>query len=150
MANTSTSASSAPSSHRALALWMSAGALVLGASVWAYTVLSAPARPERPQPAWLSMAKVMAQTADGRRVAVKVNLALQQRDDESVLVPHLPAFEALIGTTSADMNREEISGPEGMRHLGEAIQTSINDYLEDRGMPERIRDVAFDQMTLLP
>ena len=85
MANTSTSASSAPSSHRALALWMSAGALVLGASVWAYTVLSAPARPERPQPAWLSMAKVMAQTADGRRVAVKVNMALQQRDDESVL-----------------------------------------------------------------
>jgi flagellar basal body-associated protein FliL len=149
------SASPAPdqpsSRDGALPLAFAAAALLLGLGAWAYTSFGAhSSEPSRPVPAWLTISKVMAQMSDGRMVKIKVDLRVQDKDAVGTLKPQTAAFTALIEEVGGHMSREDLQGSEGMARLGSAIQTALNDYLQEQRVPERVKGVAFEELTLLP
>lgn len=134
-----------------LELVIGVGVIVLGFGVWAFTHFSnGPDTQDRPKPAWLALPKVMAQMADGRMVNIKINLRLPSDSAAVELQPHVPAFKALIEETGTHMSRDDLQGTQGMKQLGKAIRTSLNGYLEDQGVETRVKDVAFEEMMLMP
>lgn len=125
-------------------------AVVLAVGVWAFSHYSDPAPQDKPNPVWLGVSKVVAQMSDGRMVSVKVNLRLAHEDAVDELAPHIPAFKALIQETGAQISREDLQGREGMKHFGKAIVSTLNDYLDERNEPARIKSVAFEELMLMP
>lgn len=147
----SAAATTGPSDWR-LELVIGIGVIVLGFGVWVFTHFSGntPSSQDRPKPAWLALPKVMAQMSDGRMVNIKVNLRLANADAVSELQPHAPAFKALVQDTGTRMSTQALQGMQGMKNFGQAIRASLNDYLRDQEVPTRIKDVAFDEMMLMP
>jgi flagellar basal body-associated protein FliL len=125
--------------------------LLMGLGAWLYTNQgNTPAEQARPRPIWLGVPKVMAQMGDGRMVNVKVNLRLNHQDDIDELEPHLPAFKALIQDTGATTSRDDMQARQGILRFSGEIRESLNDYLEEHGTGGRVKDVVFEEMTLLP
>ena len=126
--------------------------IVLGGSVWAYSHYGHqnPLHQDKPRPVWLAIPKILAQMSDGRMVNVKVNLRLNSDKDAGTLEPHLPAFKALIQETGTRTTHEALQDREGVIRFGQAIRTSLNDYLADQDVPARVKDIAFDEMMLMP
>ncbi len=125
--------------------------LLLGGGVWIYMHFSSPQTDqERPKPVWLTVPRVMAQTADGRMVNVKVNLRLAKDKDASNLEPHIPAFKAMIQEASAGITRDELKDRDGILLFGKAVKASVNGYLKSQGVTPRIKDVVFDELMPLP
>lgn len=134
-----------------LELVIGIGVIVLGFSVWAFTHFGGDTpRQDKPKPTWLAMSKVMAQMSDGRMVNIKVNLRLANDGAADELEPHVPAFKALIQETGTRLSREDLQGMQGMKNFGQAIRASLNGYLQDQQVPARIKDVAFEEMMLMP
>lgn len=125
--------------------------VVLGMAVWAYTHFNDGTRHhDRPKPVWLGISKVMAQMGDGRMVNLKVNLRLAHEEDVEALDAHVPAFKSLIQETGSQLSRETLQSKSGVQQLSKAIRTALNGYLEDHDMDARVKDVAFDELMLLP
>lgn len=125
--------------------------VVLGSGVWAYTHFSSQnIEQERPKPVWLTVPKVMAQTADGRMVNVKVNLRLAKDKDAGELEPYIPAFKAMIQEASTGITRDELKDQGGMLQFSKAVKASVNGYLKSQDVPARIKDVVFDELMPLP
>lgn len=125
--------------------------VVLGTGVWAYTHFSSQGIEQgRPKPVWLTVPKVMAQTADGRMVNVKVNLRLAKDKDAGELEPHIPAFKAMIQEASTSITRDELKNQGGMQQFSKAVKASVNGYLKSQDVSARIKDVAFDELMPLP
>lgn len=140
-----------PFSDWLLAVAIALGVLVLGAAAWLYTQYTdTGAAPRRPQPVWLSVSKVTAQMADGRMVNIKVNLSLDRDEARDELSEHIPAFKGLIQEVGTRTSREDLQSPEGMKQFAAAIRTSLNAYLEHAGVEGQVKDVAFEEFTLLP
>lgn len=126
-------------------------ALMVGLGVWLYaTGSSAPKTQDKPRPFWLGVSEVMAQLSDGRMVNVKVNLKLGSEKAVGELAPHKPAFQALIQEAGTQVSRDDIQGPEGMRRFGATLQETLNAYLEEQDVPIRIKQVMFEELTLMP
>jgi flagellar basal body-associated protein FliL len=126
------------------------GFLVIGLVVWAYSLFASKDTHTRPVPAWLSVAKVVAQMGDGRMLKIKVNLQLARKEDEATLSPHGPAFKALVESVGGEMRTEEITGPQGITKLGTAILEELNGYLDEQRVPSHIQQVAFDEVLVMP
>lgn len=125
--------------------------VILGVSVWAYTHYGkSDDRQDRPTPAWLSLPKIMAQMSDGRMVNFKVNLRLAKDNDADALEPHMPAFKALVEEAGTHISEEDLHGSGGLKQFSLDIKKSLNSYLKDQGEPTRIKDVAFEEMMLMP
>ena len=134
-----------------LQLCIGIGVLMVFMGVWLYTHFSQPhVSPDKPRPIWLGVAKVMAQMSDGRMVNVKVNLHLDKADAVDELDPHQPAFKALIQEVGTRTTREDLQGREGVRHFGASIRDSLNHYLEEQRVEGRVKDVAFEELNLMP
>lgn len=126
------------------------GILILGVGAWLFNTYAKPQASNRPVPIWLGISKVMAQMTDGRMLSVKVNLQLKNKDDQSILEPHATALKAVVEQVAADMNEDEITGPDAMVNLGDAIESGVNDYLREQHLKTRIKHVMFDEMVLMP
>lgn len=150
MAAPATTSATSSSSTRVIALVVCVGTLVVGAAVWFYTLMQGNGAPAHALPVWVGVKRVTAQLADGRMLAMKVQLRVSNHEDEAELSAHVPAFAALIEASGGELERDEVTGQKGMRHLGAHIEEAINDYLEDRGLSQRVSQVAFEEMTLLP
>lgn len=125
--------------------------LVLGVSVWAYTYFSSQKLEQaKPVPVWLTVPKVMAQTADGRMFNVKLNLRLGKQKDVSVMEPHIPAFKTLVQEASTQMSRDDMKDADGLVRFGKTVKTSLNGYLKAQDVQARVKDVALDEIMLLP
>lgn len=126
--------------------------IVLGGSVWAFTHFGGKnnSHQDRPKPAWLAVPKMMAQMGDGRMVDMKINLQLNKESDASELEPHMPAFAALIQATGVATSHDDLQQEGGAARFGRAIRTSLNDYLEEQNLPERVKNVAFEELMLMP
>lgn len=134
-----------------LELGIGLAVVVLVSGAWAYTYFVSPnIDPSRPVPVWLAVPKVMAQTADGRMVNVKVNLQLAKADDVSLLEPHVPAFKTLIQDVSTDISRDELKQPDGILQFGQAVKATFNSYLKSQDVSARVKNVAFDELMPLP
>lgn len=134
--------------------WLLAGGFVLAtllvaSAVWLYTALSGATSSGRPQPVWLGVPKVVSQMSDGRVMEVKVNLQLKDDDAAGALEDHVIAFGAVIQGVGISMTKTDVRGAEGMQRYGQAIRESINDYLEQSNIDERVRHVAFEELTLV-
>jgi flagellar basal body-associated protein FliL len=147
--NNSRSTASGLSDHL-LELLIGVTVLVLAGAVWLYSQASDGPETKRPRPVWLSVPKVIAQMTDGRMVNVKVNLHLDQQDAVDELADHLPAFQTLIQEIGTQTAREDIQDREGMKRFGGQISESLNAYLDGQRTQGRIKNVAFEELTLLP
>lgn len=125
-------------------------AIVLGLAAWLFLQYSSKSAQEKPHPAWLAVSKVTAQTSDGRMVNIKVNLRLKDQHAIKELDPHIPAFAALIQEVGSEVSRDDLQNMQGIQHFGSLIRTSLNDYLEKQSVHAKIKDVAFDELMLLP
>ena len=132
-----------------LAIGIALSALLVALGTWVFTQWSSLEKP-RNGAVWLDVPKVISQLADGRMVAVKVNLRLRNRDDPNVLEGHEPALKAMIEQVGTTMTRTDIKGSDGIQRYGRAIQQSINGYLDDQEIKERVKMVAFDELVLMP
>lgn len=151
MALASTDTSNSGLSDWLLELSIGIVVVVLGLAVWGYTHFSKQdGRQDRPKPAWLAVSKVMTQMGDGRMVNVKINLRLADKRDIDELEPHLPAFKALIQEAGTHMSQEDLQQVGGVKRFGDTIRSTLNDYLEEQHVPERVKDVAFEEMLLMP
>jgi flagellar basal body-associated protein FliL len=148
---TAARASKPQNSERALALGVSLGALLMIAAIWAWARgNTAPALTERPVPAWLGVNRVIAQLTDGRMLKVRVDLQLQDQDALSSLTPHQEAFRAMVEEISSEMSHDELLGAEGMSKLAGHIRSASNSYLAEQQIPHRVKDVMFEEWTLMP
>lgn len=152
VADTDLPASSSGLSDWLLELVIGVVVVVLGGSVWAYTHFSGQpdAQQTRPKPTWLAMPKIMAQMADGRMVNVKVNLQLGKDKDADELGPHIPAFTALIEETGTHISEDDLHGLDGLKRFSHDMKVSLNGYLKAQGVETRVKDVAFDELMLMP
>lgn len=134
-----------------LELGIGVAVLALCLSVWAYTQFAgASSNPARPKPVWLSVPKVMAQTSDGRMFNVKLNLRLGKEKDVGVLEPHIPAFKTMVQEAGAQVSRDEMKEQAGLARFSQVVKTSLNGYLQSQEISARVKDVAFDEVMLLP
>ena len=127
--------------------------VLLVGDVWLYMYLQdnkQEARKHAPAPTWLSLPKVSAQMTDGEMMQVKVALMLKKKSDKDELAPHAPAFQALVAEVGSEMGPKEITGPDGVTHFGDAIKSSVNDYLKEEGLKGRVKKVAFEELRLKP
>ena len=150
MAVANTESSSSGFSDWLLELSIGVIVVMLGAGVWAFTHYGSNASQERPKPAWLGVPKVMAQMGDGRMVDMKINLQLNSTKDASELEPHMPAFTALIQAAGVSTSHEDLQREGGPASFGRTIRSSLNNYLEEQDLPERIKNVAFEELMLMP
>ncbi len=135
--------------------WMLATGIAMAtvltvAGVWAYANNAFSPKMERPQPAWLEIARATPQLADGRTLAVQVGLEFDSQDAVKELTPHVDAFQAVVIDAAQSMSHRDLRGTKGIRRLGDAIEEGINDYLQDKHIKERLRQVAFEEMLLMP
>jgi flagellar basal body-associated protein FliL len=151
MAATAARAVPSRNNDRTLAIGVSLGALLMIAAIWAWArSASAPAVTDRPIPAWLGVNRVIAQLTDGRMLKVRVDLQLQDQDAVHSLTPHQEAFRSMVEEISAEMSRDELQGPEGMTRLAGHIRSASNSYLAEQRIPHRVKDVMFEEWTLMP
>lgn len=144
-------ASKPANTDRTLAIVVSLGALMLITAIWAWArSATAPAVTERPAPAWLAINRVIAQLTDGRMLKVRVDLQLQDQEAVSSLTPHQEAFRSMVEEISADMSHEELRGPEGMTRLAGHIRSASNSYLAEQRIPHRVKNVMYEEWTLMP
>lgn len=135
--------------------WMLAAGIALAtvltvAGVWAYSTQAFPSKTERPQPAWLELSRATPQLADGRTLAVQIGLEFDDQDAVKELTPHIDAFQAVVIDAAQSMSHRELRGTKGIVRLGNAIEEGINGYLHDQHIKERLRQVAFEEMLLMP
>lgn len=135
-------------------LELSIGVIViaLGAGVWAFTHFGGKpnAQQDRPKPAWLAVPKIMAQMGDGRMVDMKINLQLNSDNEASELEPHMPAFTALIQAAGVSTSHDDLQQEGGAARFGRTIRASLNNYLQEQDMTARVKNVAFDELMLMP
>jgi len=62
----------------------------------------------------------------------------------------VPAFATLVQQTASQTTRDDIQSHDGVQHFGAAIGGSLNTYLEEQGIQGRIKNVAFEELTLMP
>jgi len=135
---------------RRFALVVSAITVLLIAAIWLWTRYAALPSDDRPKPAWFGIDRVMAQMTDGRMIKLRINLQVQDQSEVVSLYPHQRALKALVEVTSSEMNRDDMSGPDGMTKLANTLQDTINGYLSEQRVDIQVRKVVFDEWTLLP
>lgn len=126
------------------------GAMLAAVGVWAYVSVGQIADAEPNRPAWLAIAEVTPQLPDGAILQVQLQLRLDDQEAVSTLSAHAPAFQGLVIETAQGMTHHQLRGPQGMKRYGQAIKETVNDYLIEQHIPERVRQVAFEQMVLIP
>jgi flagellar basal body-associated protein FliL len=136
---------------RTLAVSISVAAVLTVASVWAYAHFNrASFAPERPKPVWLGVTSAMPQLTDGHMMQVQVSLRLEDQESLTQVSPHAPALKALVVDVAQDMSSHDLVGTRGMQRYGKAIKTAMNEYLAEQHVNDRVRQVAFEDMVILP
>lgn len=123
--------------------------VLVALGVWLYTSAADPVQQQRPRPVWLGVPKVVSQMSDGRVLEVKVNLQLKDSGAARRLSGHQAAFTTVIQEVGSTMTKDDVRGADSIERYGRTIRTSLNDYLEDRNMGDRVRHVAFEELTLV-
>lgn len=103
----------------------------------------------RPVPIYLSIDKIETKMSDGSVLAFKFGLQLQNPKDQKVLGPYAPAFRSMVETMTTELSHEDLSSPDSMSEMGGYIQYTLNDYLTQQGLPQRIQGVLFEDWLLL-
>ncbi len=152
MAAASTGQRGASGNELKLALLIGLGLAAVLLSVWAYNALVATNNEEmaRPVPTWLGVSKVRAQTQDGRTLMVQVNFMLKDKDELEILTPYEPVFKSLVAQAGSELNTEEVTGSERVLQFGDAVRSSVNDYLNEQHVKPRIKRIAFEEFRLMP
>lgn len=152
MAAASTDQRGGSGSELKLVLLIGMGLIVVWLSVWAYNELVSTNNEEvtRPVPTWLGVSKVRAQTMDGRTLSVQVNFLLKDKDELAILSPYEPVFQSLVAQAGSDLDTEQITGSERILQFGDTVRQSVNDYLNEQHVKQRVKRVAFEEFRLTP
>ncbi|WP_290872495.1 flagellar basal body-associated protein FliL [Aquabacterium sp.] len=124
--------------------------LALAVAAWWWSQRQPDEDPTRPKPVWVDVERVRPQMADGGMANIKVDLQIDDAEQQKTLSALAPAFQSLIQERGSDMTREELTGPEGMRRLAKAIRSDVNNYLRAQRQPGRVLGVAFQEFHILP
>jgi len=123
--------------------------LGLGIGVWFYA--NQPTEdPGRPRPAWVDLGRMTPQLADGSFVRVEISLQVNDKTAQQVLAPLTPAFQSMVTQLGAEMDSQDVLGPDGMRQLSREIRRSVNDHLARQHISARVQRVAFSDYVLIP
>lgn len=123
--------------------------LGLGIGVWFYATKPAE-DPGRPRPAWVDLGRMTPQLADGSFVRVEISLQVSDKTAQQVLAPLTPAFQSMVTQLGAEMESDDLLGPDGMRQLSREIRRSVNDHLARQHISARVQRVAFSDYVLIP
>lgn len=124
------------------------GMLALFAWGWRAFVYK-PEEQARHVPVYLSIDKIETRMADGSVLAFKFGLQLRHPTDQKVLGPYLPAFRNMVETKTTELTYEDLSEPGSMVEMASYIEYTLNDYLTQQGLPQRIDGVLFEDWLLL-
>ena len=122
--------------------------LALGAWGW-QKYASPPTEVVRPVPIHLSIDKIESKMSDGSLLAFKFGLQLKDPKDQQVLGPYAPAFRSMVANLTTDLTYQDLAGPGSMTEMGGYIEYTLNDYLTQQGLPQRINGVMFEDWLLL-
>ena len=100
-------------------------------------------------PIYLSIDKIETKMSDGSVLAFKFGLQLQDPKDQKALGPYAPAFRNMVETMTTELSYEDLSRPDSMTEMGGYIEYTLNDYLTQQGLPQRINGVLFEDWLLL-
>jgi len=103
----------------------------------------------RPAPIYLSIDKIESKMSDGSVLAFKFGLQLKDPKDQQVLGPYAPAFRSMVANLTTELTYQDLSGPDSMTKMGGYIEYTLNDYLTQQGLPQRINGVLFEDWLLL-
>jgi flagellar basal body-associated protein FliL len=103
----------------------------------------------RPVPIYLSIDKIESKMSDGSLLAFKFGLQLKDPKDQQVLGPYAPAFRSMVANLTTDLTYQDLSAPDSMTEMGDYIEYTLNDYLTQKGLPQRIQGVLFEDWLLL-
>lgn len=109
----------------------------------------APDEVARPVPIYLSIDKIETKMSDGSVLAFKFGLQLKDPKDQQVLGPYAPAFRSMVANLTTELTYQDLSGPDSMTEMGGYIEYTLNDYLTQQGLPQRINGVLFEDWLLL-
>ena len=122
--------------------------LALGTWGW-QKYASPPDAVARPVPIYLSIDKIESKMSDGSVLAFKFGLQLKDPKDQQVLGPYAPAFRSMVANLTTELTYQDLSGPDSMTEMGGYIEYTLNDYLTQKGLPQRIQGVLFEDWLLL-
>ena len=123
---------------------------LLALAAWSWQkFVQAPSEQSRPVPIYLGMDKIETKMSDGSVLAFKFGLQLQDPKDQKALGPYAPAFRNMVETMTTELSYEDLSRPDSMTEMGGYIQYTLNDYLTQQGLPQRIQGVLFEDWLLL-
>lgn len=126
------------------------GALVTATGVWAYTHMSTSPDMDRPVPAWLGIPRITPQLADGRTLAVQVDLEFADPAVVQQVTPYADEFKGMMIQIAEGMNHHDLRGTRGIERYGNAIEEAVNGYLDEQHIKHKVRQVAFEEMLLTP
>ena len=69
--------------------------------------------------------------------------------DQKVLGPYAPAFRSMVANLTTELTYQDLAGPGSMTEMGGYIEYTLNDYLTQQGLPQRINGVMFEDWLLL-
>lgn len=117
---------------------------------WLWQTGDAPSQTSpRPAPVYLRLEKIDAKTSDGGMLAIKVGLQLEKRDDQKSLLPYAPVFKDMIMEMTAELSHKDLLHPGGMEEMSGYVEYTLNEYLTQQGMSQRINSVMFEEWLLL-
>jgi flagellar basal body-associated protein FliL len=122
--------------------------LALGAWGW-QKYASPPTEVVRPVPIYLSIDKIESKMSDGSVLAFKFGLQLKDPKDQQVLGPYAPAFRSMVANLTTELSYQDLAAPGSMTEMGGYIEYTLNDYLTQKGLPQRIQGVLFEDWLLL-
>lgn len=103
----------------------------------------------RPVPIYLSIDKIETKMSDGSVLTFKFGLQLKDPKDQKVLGPYAPAFRSMVTNLTTELTYQDLASPDSMTEMGGYIQYTLNDYLTQQGLPQRIKGVLFEDWLLL-
>ena len=123
---------------------------LLALAAWSWQkFVQAPSEQSRPVPIYLSIDKIESKMSDGSLLAFKFGLQLKDPKDQQVLGPYAPAFRSMVANLTTELSYQDLAAPGSMTEMGGYIEYTLNDYLTQKGLPQRIQGVLFEDWLLL-
>lgn len=134
-----------------IAVWIALAVILFGLAAWGTSsLLPQTTAVERPKPMWMKLPTVETQMADGKMVTMDLNLQMQHQRTENSLDDYKAAMAAVVQERVQTKTRKDFATAQGMTDVSKDLKKSLNRFLKNHDMEQRVQSVEYQQFTLLP